>query len=82
MNQQLIVLEMSGVDLINQTSLPKRQKKSLINIKNNANNLFILDLLDLQNNENFYDYFLECDGHWNLNGNKMAADYVFTFTDN
>ena len=49
---------------------------SLINIKNNANNLFILDLLDLQNSENFYDYFLECDGHWNLNGNKMAANAI------
>ena len=36
-----------------------------LEISNNNENLFILDLLDLYKNENHNDYFLECDGHWN-----------------
>ena len=50
--------------------------ESLIEISKNNDNLFILDLLDLYSGENFHKYFLECDGHWNYNGNKMAADAI------
>ena len=50
--------------------------KSLFEISNNNESLFILDLLDLYKNENHNDYFLECDGHWNYHGNQMAADAI------